>query len=418
MFKLGKRGELKMSKNQNIILLLFFLTLLTAATVVYQEIKLDGQEYIGIDTSDDEVKVERSLDSQEDTIKIGINASLTGVSNHSSQALIRGVELAIEKLNREGGAMGRSFEYIVFDNRSTQIGSKQAMEKAVEEGVVGVIGPDRTSFSIPAAEVLQENKIPMISHLSTHPDVTKRGNFIFRTCYTDDFQSKQLARYIKEDRGYDRIVILRMIDEDYSIGLSEQVREKYEDLGGTVVWKGNYKSNDFDYLNIIEHIAELEVDAIFIAGYSRDTGLIVRQARRKNIELPFLGADGIGTEVYSFGGDYMDGFESSTHWHDELDYDLSHLLKEEYNLRYSELMIDSEEVPLAYDATLILGEAIKRANSLDGLAIRDEIFATDDFEGSAGRYSFDENGDVVEQNLAIVRLRNRRRHLIKELRGR
>lgn len=404
-----------MSKNQNVVLLLFFVVLFTGAAVVYQEIRLEGREYISLDESEDEVVVERSLDPENDTIKIGINASLTGVSNHSSEHLIRGVELAIEELNREGGALGKPFEYIVFDNRSTQIGSKQAMERAVEEGVVGVIGPDRTSFALPAADILQSAKIPMISHLATHPDVTKKGNYIFRTCYTDDFQSGQLASYIKDEREYDRIVILRMIDEEYSIGLSEQLRERYESLGGSVVWKGNYKSNDFDYSSLIDHLKELEVDAIFIAGYSRDTGFIVRQARNQGIEVPFLGADGIGTEIYDFGGNYIDGFESSTHWHEDLEYHLTARLQEAYTLKYSELIIDSEEVPLAYDATLILGEAIRRANSLSGLEIRDEIFATEDFEGSAGVYSFDKNGDVKSQNLAIVSIRNRRRHLVKEI---
>lgn len=356
-----------------------------------------------------EAKVDKEKES--DTIELGIILALSGVTSNIENGALLGAEIAVEELNSKGGALGKEFRLLPIDNRGTQLGSREAARIAASRGVAGVIGPERSSYALSAAPVLQESKIPTITHLATHTDVTKVGDYIFRACFTDELQGTKLAEHALSDMEAGRAVVLRMLDEDYSMDLSRHFRDRYKELGGEVLFTGNYKSKEIDYSNLILKIKEAQPELIFIAGYTKDVGLIARQAGDAEIDAKILTGDGIESSIYNFGGTAINGLRSATHWHEEVDSKKSREFEEKYIQKHNKSAVDGEAAALSYDATLLLGEAIVRSNSLSGEAIKKELRSLKDFKGATGSYSFDENGDPTEKSLIITEFGNGKREL-------
>lgn len=400
-----------MSKLQMKVLIGLLLALSMTSFELYSQIK-NGYE-IKKRVEAEEGSAKPSDKKEGDKIELGIILTLSGVTSAKDNGALLGAELAVEKLNSEGGALGKDFSIVTFDNRGTQLGSRDAAKKAVERKVAGVIGPERSSYALSAAPVLQENKIPTITHLATHKDVTRIGDYIFRACYTDEYQGAELAKHAIDAMGTSKAVVLRMVDEDYSLELSRYFKDSYEALGGEVVWVGDYKSKDIEYSEIVLKAKEAKPDLIFIAGYTKDVGLIVRKARDLELDARFLSGDGIESTAYNFGGPAVNGLRSATHWHEDVDSKESREFKAKYVQEFKKSAVDGESVALSYDATMIIGEAIRRSKSLDGEAVKREISSTDNFKGVTGVYSFNQNGDPLGKKMIITEFKNGKREVVK-----
>src|SRR6185503_16069506 len=101
----------------------------------------------------------------------------------------KGTLLAIDDINAAGGVLGKKLELIYEDNRTTPGESATIVKKLItRDGVIAVLGEVASGRSLEAAPICQGNKIPMISPSSTNPEVTEKGDYIFRVCFIDPFQ--------------------------------------------------------------------------------------------------------------------------------------------------------------------------------------------------------------------------------------
>ena len=157
---------------------------------------------------------------------VGVNLELSGRFATIGISTLQGIEAALAQLDTD-------IELSICDNATTVEGSVACANRFVDEGVVAVLGAISSSMSIPAAEVLQEAEVIMISTSSTNPATTQIGDYIFRMAYTDDFQGKVAARYAFNDLGAGSAIVFRQQDDDYSFGLAGFFVEEFEALGGT-----------------------------------------------------------------------------------------------------------------------------------------------------------------------------------------
>ncbi len=172
-----------------------------------------------------------SIDAKaEDSIKIGAIFAESGVAAQDNKDELMGTRFAVREINAKGGVLGKKLKLLVFDNRSSTVGSKVAADKAVNEKVTAVIGAAWSSHSLAVAPVLQKAGIPMISPRSTNPKVTSIGNYIFRFCFIDPFQGKVMAQFAKQDLAAKTAVIMIDLRSDYSMGLSQSFRHRFEQL--------------------------------------------------------------------------------------------------------------------------------------------------------------------------------------------
>lgn len=326
----------------------------------------------------------------------------TGIAAASNADTISGVELAVEEINRQGGILNRPIKIIFLDNKSTPIGSTLAAKEAVRLQSMAVIGADWSSHSLALAPILQKSGIPMISPGSTNPKVTRIGNFIFRVCFIDSFQGAAMAKFAYGDLKARKAVVLKNIDEDYSSMLAEFFMIAFKENGGHILWEGNYRGKAVDFAILLKKVKALEPDVVYVPGYERDSGLLIKQAVSMGIKTTFLGGDG-WSRIYQYGKEAVEGNFYTAHWHPDIPSEKSVHLKKIYRQRFGK-RINNTLTPLAYDATTLLADAINRTGVWDRNKIRDALSETKEFEGATGIISFDENGDPLGKEVIILKL--------------
>jgi branched-chain amino acid transport system substrate-binding protein len=340
----------------------------------------------------------------EDMIRIGAISAKTGAASEVNKFMFVALRDAVEEINQRGGILGKQVKLIEFDNRSTPLGSKEAAQKAVVAKVVGVIGALRSSHSLAMGSVLQAAKIPMISPESTNPKVTLVGDYVFRTCFTDPFQGVVLANFARNEIAAKTAVTITNANRIYSIELSKIFTTSFEKLGGKVLYNGDYLDTAIDYNRILTKVKELKPDVIMIPSEVRDSGFIIKQARKMGITSNFLGSDAWSVRMFRFAGEAAEGSFFSTHWHDERDTAKSRAFVKAYTAKEGAILRSG--TPLAYDALALLVNAIERAGTTDGPAVRDALASTRDFEGITGTITFNDHGDPINKAAVILKLSN------------
>ena len=342
--------------------------------------------------------------SAADPVQIAAIFAKTGIAVTNNAPHIQCVELAVEEINRQGGLLGRPVELIILDNKSSPIGSSMAAKKAVELQVPAVVGAAWSSHSLQMAPVLQEAKIPMITGSATNPKVTRIGNYIFRACFIDSFQAQTMAHFAYHDLGAKTAGVLEIINEEFSLTLAELFVSAFQQAGGKVVLKENYANTAVDFSNILEKVKTASPDVVYVPGYARDCGLLVKQAVSMGIKTTFLGADGwAGALMYDVGGSAIEGNYYSAHWHPDVNFPQSAHLQQMYYQKYKS-KIPHMNAPLNYDAFMLLADAIRRAGTFDRARIRDALEETKGFQGATGTITLNEYGDPVNKPVVIMKL--------------
>ncbi len=214
-----------------------------------------------------------------DSVKIAMITAKTGEAGLSNSISFVGARFAVDEINAMGGILGRRVKLFEYDNKSTPEGSAEAARLAVKDGVAAVVGANWSSHSLAMAEVLQSAHIPMISHMSTNPAVTRVGDYIFRICFTDSFQGLGLARFAIERLHAHTAVILVNEKRAFSIGLAETFSKAFTRLGGGVLWRAEYDMDHVDYPAMVREVEERGADILFIPGGYSDVAAFAEQVQ-------------------------------------------------------------------------------------------------------------------------------------------
>lgn len=340
----------------------------------------------------------------DDVIRVGEFASLTGKEATFGQSSHKGTLLAIEELNAAGGVLGKKIELIYEDNRSTPGESATIAKKLItRDRVVALLGEVASGRSLEAAPIAQDNGVPMITPASTNPQVTQTGDYIFRVCFTDPFQGRLLAEFARRTLGAQRIAVFSDVAAPYSVGLAQFFREPFVAAGGEIVSEQRYTGGDKDFRAQLTAIKAANPDAIFIPGYYTDVGLIVAQARQLGIDIPLFGGDGWeAPELLEIAGaQALEGTYYSTHFSPENTDPAVQQFVAAFKAKYGGETPDAMAA-LGYDSAMVLADAIRRAGTTDGPAIREALAATRNFNGVTGATTLDANRDASKPAVIIT----------------
>lgn len=318
----------------------------------------------------------------------------------SPSKMIEAVTFAVDEINAQGGLLGHKVRLEHFDSQSTALAARAAAKAAVASRPLAVIGERISSLSLVVAPILQQEKLLMITPISTHPDVTRTGDFVFRMCFLDAQQGKVMAEFSHARLHARRAVILTNVSSKYSEELSQQFALRFEQLGATVALRGEYKQDATNHLELLRQVKALHPDVLFIPGYAKDVSLVMRQARELGIEALFLGGDGWGEGVPVYAGAAANGAFSTNHWHRDDPRPISRDFVRRFEQRYGPIRSSAEV--LAYDAVHTLADAVRRAKSLAPQKVRDALAATRDLARVTGTISFDAGRNPLKQ-VVIVR---------------
>jgi branched-chain amino acid transport system substrate-binding protein len=315
---------------------------------------------------------------------IGEFETLSGSEATFGKSTHNGVMLAVDEINRTGGVKGKTVRVICYDDEGKVSQAGTVVSRLVTgDKVLAVIGEVASSRSLAAAPICQQEGVPMVSPSSTNPEVTAKGDMIFRVCFIDPFQGYAMAKFAYDHLHARRVAILYDQQQAYSKGLREYFDKTFTGLGGRVLTVEAYATGDADFSAQLNKIHELKPDAIYVPGYYTDVGNIALQARAANVAVPLLGGDGWESpKLFEIGGAALDGCYYSNHMSFADPRPQVHAFFEAYSARYHEE--PGALAALGYDAAKLLGAAMNQAPSLSGKDIADALAHTRGFPAVTG----------------------------------
>jgi len=341
----------------------------------------------------------------EQTIKIGINAPLTGDIPKVGEGTKYAAQMWLEDVNKAGGlAVGKEkykVELVIEDNQSkAESAVIVATTMITEDDILVMIGPQASKQAVPAGGIANNYKTPMITPWSTNPDTTKDRPFVFRACFLDWFQGPVLAKFITNEFGFTKAAVLYDVGSDYPKGLAEFFKEAWERLHGpgSVVAYESFTTKDTDFSSQLTYIVNSGAQVLFTPQYYNEVALIVQQAHQLGWKHPIVGSDSWGSaETVTLCGKDCYGLLFSTHYAAAGAKGATKAFIERYDRTYG--YVPDDVAALTWDALGLAQTAIQDTGGLSGdikkdrEKVRDALANLKTFKGITGDMTFSGIGD-------------------------
>ena len=337
-----------------------------------------------------------------DTIKIGAVCPLTGDSSNGVTDELEGKELAVEDFNEAGGVDGKTIELVSEDDASSASQSASAVTKLInQDKVVGIIGAHNSACTLAGLEVLNRYGVPMITPGSSAETVLTSGcEWISRAFPGDDLQCKALLNYIEENQDVDKIGVIYSND-DFGKGGLDSITEAAEEKGKEVVSE-SFANEDKDMTAQLSKLRDEGAEALFIWCQYTPGALIMKQARGLGWDVQFYSGTGtIHEDTFSLSdGAYYGCINSVPFISTSTDPEVQEWV-DRYEEKYG--TPPSQNSARAYDATMILLNAIKAAGSTEPEEVQKAIRSTKDYDGLQGNISIDPKTGEYQGDVMIVK---------------
>ena len=326
------------------------------------------------------------------SIKIGFNAPLTGFAAADGNSALVGAQLAVEQVNAGGGINGDDIELVVYDDQaSPKEAAPLAVKMTTQDEVTAGISGSYSGSTRAAATIFQENSVPYISAYAVHPDITRAGDYVFRTSFMGEVQGRAGAKLIGDAMGLKRVALITL-NNDFGKSLATGFKEKAADFGIEITGEYEYSIKDREFGPIVSKVRSDDPDAIYASGYFFTAGPLVRQIRAAGIAAPVIGQEGYDSQKFiEIAGPDAEGVIITT----SLDRDSSNPITQAFIKGFEEMAGYPTDMVAAsaHTAVLVMAEALKTAGAGDRAALRDAI-AGSSVDASTGHISFNALGEV------------------------
>lgn len=341
-----------------------------------------------------------------DTIKIGINAPLTGDIPKVGEGTKYAAEMWLEDIGNELTVGGKTYtvELVIEDNESKGESAAAANTKLItQDEVLAIVGPQASKQAVPAGGVANDLETPMVSPWSTNPNTTLDRPWVFRGCFLDPFQGPVVANFITEEFGFTKAGVLYDVASDYPKGLAEFFQDAWENLhgAGSVVAFESFTTGDTDFSAQLTKIIDSGAEFIFTPQYYNEVALIVQQAHQLGWDAPIVGSDSWGSaETVQLCGEDCYGLFFSTHYAAAGATGATKEFIDNYNAKYG--YVPDDVGALTWDTLGIVQRAIEDCGNITGdieadrKCIRDALAQIKDYEGITGKMTFTEEGDPIK----------------------
>jgi len=325
-----------------------------------------------------------------DVIKIGVIAPLTGEGATYGEAMKEGIDLAVEEINSNGEITGKSIKVFYQDTKLSPKEGINGFNYLVQrEGVAVVIGAAGSSVSLAVAPHANQNKVVLISPISTADALSDAGEYFFRNIPRNTYQAITVAEFLINEMNLKNFAIFYE-NVDYGKNMENVFRNRVEKNEGKILISESYDTGQKDFKASLHKIKQHNLDAVFIPGTYNENALILRQKAELGIESIFIGGDGAySPELLRIAGSNAEGFYLTM-----IGFDKNSEIYKNYRNKFFKKYSKEPDIysGFSYDIVKILALVMKRGN-LTGEKIKNELLKID-YLGVSGRNKFDKNGDV------------------------
>jgi branched-chain amino acid transport system substrate-binding protein len=349
-------------------------------------------------------------------IKIGLVTPLSGDVKTFGESVRNSFLIAVEEANAKGGVAGMKITWVIQDDKNDATEAANVANLLVNQHrVKAIVGSVTSKATIPVSDIIQAGKVPTISPTATNPKVTvadgKRKEYMFRACFIDPFQGAVLAKFAQDTLKKKNAAVLYDASNDYSKGIAEVFRDAFRKQGGAVAAFESYGKDDVDFSALLTKVKASGADVLFLPDYYNKVGLIAKQAQEKGLKVQLIGPDGWDSpDLVKIAGSAIEGGYFSNHYSpDDKRPEVVAWVKK-YREKHGQ--VPDALGTLAYDATNMLLEAIRKAGSDDPKKIREALASMKDFQAVSGKSTMDGNGDCIK-SAAILKIEGGKQKFVK-----
>ncbi|MFY9700401.1 MAG: ABC transporter substrate-binding protein [Rhodoplanes sp.] len=327
----------------------------------------------------------------QDAVKIGFHAPLTGFAAADGKSAKQGAELAVQKANAAGGINGKQIELVVYDDEGKPENAIPLANKLIGQDKVAVAvsggysGPTRA-----AAPVFQRAGVPYISAYAIHPDITRAGDFVFRTGMMGEVQGRAGAKLVADQLKKKRVSIVA-VNNDFGQALTAGFKDAAPKFNLEVIKEHTFAMPDRQFGPLVAQVKSDNPDVIYAPGYFFNAGPLVAQLRAAGVDAIIIGQEGYDSQRFiEIAGKAADGVIITT----SLDRDSQDPATRTFIDDYEKTFKDRVDMVGASGnaAMTVAIESLRKAGS-DGKAVRDAIRANE-FTTAIGKLSFNDLGEV------------------------
>jgi branched-chain amino acid transport system substrate-binding protein len=339
-------------------------------------------------------------------IKLGSVSPLTGPQAHLGQDNANGARMAIEEVNAAGVVLGGNkvtFELVVEDDGADPKTATIVAQRLADMHVNGVIGHLNSGTSIPASRIYNDAGIAQITPSATNPKYTQQGfKGAFRAMANDIQQGQVLGQYAVSKLGAKKIAI---IDDRsaYGQGLADEFEKAAQGAGAQILTREYTTDKSTDFMAILTGIKGKKPDLVFYGGMDAQAAPMVKQMKQLGLDAKYLAGDGAqSAQFLTLAGADAEGVIASSPGLPLANMPGGKAFEEKFNAKYGKIQIYA---PYAYDATMVMIEAMKKADSADPARYIPEL-AKITHMGVTGPISFDEKGDIKGGSITLYRVKD------------
>ena len=339
------------------------------------------------------------MDGLSGEIPIGVVVAQTGqFADPYGLPMLDGFNLALDEINNSGMLGNANISFIVEDDQS--LSSVEAVNKLIhQDGVSAIVGFAISTQLEQVIPIAEENGVVVVSSVSSAPDLSALGDFIFRSGLNSGVLNPAAVKATHEKSDYQRAATIYHLGDTYSTRSDEEFRKALDERGVEVVATETYEGSETDYSAQLTRIMELNPDVLFISALGAHIPGIMIQARELMPSVAFIVPELTSIEVNA-AGEAAEGTVTSIGWLSTTDTPMNQAFVQSYTEIHGEAPV--AWAAQSHAALHILAAAIAEVQSAEANAIRDALANTMDFDSVLGKFSFDPNGEAVYDPIVLT----------------
>lgn len=330
-------------------------------------------------------------------IRIGVFAPLTGDAAVYGDALKKGIDLAADDTNNNGGVLGKKIELVYEDTHLDSNAAVTATNKFINIDKLNmIIAAEGSGATLAAVPLADKTKTIMMVPIASTAAIRDAGDYVFRVIPSDGYRGTEMANLAMQ-KGYKKIAVL-YVNDAYGVGINNLIKETFKGDNRQVVAEESFEPDAKDFRTQLTKIKAANPDAIMIEA-RKEFPTILKQAKELNINSQMIASEMLTDGLLQEAGSSAEGlmvidFAPTTDYVN---------FKAEYKNKYgADPALYSD---YGYDSLRVLGMAINNAGSTDSTKIKDVLYNVS-YNGATGTVKFDSYGETAEKQFIVYKVEN------------
>lgn len=296
-----------------------------------------------------------------------------------------------------------------FDNPQSAVTAAQKLIN--RDSVAVIVGLTKSRLALPVAVLADSLQIPLITPVTSHPQITENKKFVFRTTFNDLEQGRVLADFAITHLKLTKAAVLYDIASSFNQGMAEIFKADFIEQGGVITAFETFVTGDSDFREQLIKIKKSKPDFVFLPNYNLEISKQVRQSAEIDLKTIFLGPDSWTSqpvEDYAAmnGSFYCTDYSMAATNQENLDF--LRLYRKTYNIEPVRV------AAIAYDSFGMLFQALKKCSQMSSTELQKQLSSISNYHGVAGIVSYNGSGDP-QRSIVVMQIKDNQLQFYRQI---